>query len=166
MATKLRHTITFPFGMAAYVAAVSDTEYWKALSVGSPEAPGELESTDITDTGAEVHLIQRIPGDKLPPAVTALVSGDLAVKRSVIMAFLADDHTTGSFDADVTGTPATTKGTIDATGADECTVVFTGSVNVRIPLVGGKIEKMIAENLVGLFDAERDFTIAWHDEHS
>ena len=166
MATKLRHTITFPFGMAAYVAAVSDPEYWRTLAVGSPEAPGELESTDISDGAAQVHLIQRIPGDKLPSAVTALVSGDLSVKRSVSLTFESDDHTTGSFEADVTGTPATTKGTIDATGADECTIVFTGAVSVRIPLVGGKIEKMIAENLVGLFDAERDFTIAWHDEHS
>ncbi len=166
MATKLRHTITCPFGMSAYVAALSDPEYWATLAVGTPDAPGELESTDITDTTAEIHLIQRIPSDKLPSAVSGLISGDLAIHRGVDLRFDDADHTSGTFDAVVSGAPATVRGTITASGtADETTVEFSGTVTVRIPLVGGKIEKMIAANLTDLLDAEREFTVAWHEEH-
>ncbi len=167
MATKLRHTITCPFPMTAYVAAISDPEYWSTLAVGTPDAPGELESTAITDSQAEIKLIQRIPSDKLPSAVSGLISGDLSIHRSVNLQFVAVDHTTGTFSAVVSGAPATVDGTIDATStADETTLTFTGAVTVRIPLVGGKIEKMIAANLTELLDSERDFTVAWHDEHA
>ncbi|MBJ7288287.1 DUF2505 domain-containing protein [Williamsia sp.] len=166
MATKLRHTITCPFGMAAYVAAISAPDYWETLATSIKAAPGELNSADVDTDTAQVHLTQHIPADKLPSAVTKLVSGDLAIKRSMTWEFHTDAHTTGTFAADVVGAPATTKGTVDATGtADECTIVYTGSVTVRIPLVGGKIEKLIAEKLTDLLDAERDFTVAWHEEH-
>ncbi|WP_045821740.1 DUF2505 domain-containing protein [Williamsia herbipolensis] len=165
MATKLQHTIEFPFGMAAYRKAISDPEYWSTLAVGSDKAPGELESADITDTGAKIALIQKIPADKLPSAVTSMIPGDLAIHRTVSIEFTSDDRSAGTFDATVNGAPATTSGTIEATGSEKCSIAFAGEVTVRIPLIGGKIEKMIAENMRTLFEAERDFTIAWHDEH-
>jgi hypothetical protein len=34
-------------------------------------------------------------------------------------------------------------------------------VEVRIPLVGGKVENFIGSQLVGLLTAEQDFTTAW-----
>ncbi len=167
MATKLRHTITCPFPLTAYAAAISDPEYWARLAAGTPDAPGELESTEITDSAAEIRLIQRIPSEQLPSAVSGLISGDLSIKRLVNVRFTDAEHITGTFEAVVSGAPATVEGTIDATGtADETTVTFTAAVAVRIPLVGGKIEKMVVANLVELLGTERDFTVAWHDEHA
>jgi hypothetical protein len=38
---------------------------------------------------------------------------------------------------------------------------FTASVEVRIPLVGGKVENFIGSQLVELLIAEQRFTTAW-----
>jgi hypothetical protein len=38
---------------------------------------------------------------------------------------------------------------------------FTATVEVRIPLVGGKIENFIGSQLVELLIAEQRFTTAW-----
>ncbi len=40
-------------------------------------------------------------------------------------------------------------------------LIFRGSVDVRVPLVGGKIESFIATQLVDLLIAEQRFTTAW-----
>ena len=43
---------------------------------------------------------------------------------------------------------------------------FTATVEVRVPLVGGKIENFIGNQLVELLIAEQQFTTAWITENS
>ncbi len=40
-------------------------------------------------------------------------------------------------------------------------VEIDGEVEVKIPFLGGKIEGLIVEQLVELFDAEQEFTAGW-----
>ena len=44
-------------------------------------------------------------------------------------------------------------------------LTFRATVEVRIPLVGGKMEKFIGTQLVNLLSAEQQFTTQWIAEH-
>jgi hypothetical protein len=166
MATKLQHPVTYPLRLERVRAAVSDRAYWEALAASVEKSPGEVKSVEVSGDRVTVELTQRIPSDKLPSVVTSLVSGDLAIERTMSWTF-SDTAADGTFRATVPGTPATTDGSFRLREDGETTVAeFDGSVTVKIPLVGGKIEKLISQNMLTLFDAERDFTVAWDAENS
>ena len=40
------------------------------------------------------------------------------------------------------------------------------TIEVRIPLVGGKVEKFLSNELTGMLDARTDFTNVWISENS
>ncbi|GAA2055800.1 DUF2505 domain-containing protein [Williamsia deligens] len=165
MATKLQHPVTYPLGIDRVRAAVSDRAYWEALAQSVKKSPGEVRSVTVDGDTVAVELTQRIPSDKLPSVVTSMVNGDLSIERSMTWTFTSPTSADGRFSATVPGTPATTEGTFSLREEAGATVAdFSGSVTVRIPLVGGKIEKMISQNMLTLFDAERDFTVAWDAE--
>jgi hypothetical protein len=44
-------------------------------------------------------------------------------------------------------------------------VVFGATVEVRIPLVGRKMENFIGNQLMTLLNAEQDFTTRWIAQH-
>ena len=44
-------------------------------------------------------------------------------------------------------------------------LIFHGTVEVRVPLVGGKIESFISSQLVDLLIAEQRFTTRWLTEN-
>ena len=50
---------------------------------------------------------------------------------------------------------------LDAAGKGGSRLQFNASVEVRIPLVGGKVENFIGSQLVELLIAEQRFTTAW-----
>lgn len=162
MATKLQHSIDFPCPPADFAAAVASEQYWNDLVANVAADVSELES--FTATGDEVRVVmqQRVPEDKLPSLVTKIRPGDLHIARTVVWSTAGEVISTGTFGAVVDGAPAKVKGTQTlkaATGGSQ--VAFSGSVEVSIPFVGGKIEKAIAENVLQLMDAERDYTIEW-----
>ena len=72
----------------------------------------------------------------------------------------AHDSITGELGASVEGAPAKIEGK-QTSGGDPSSTRYTAAVSVGIPLVGGKIEKAIAEQLNRLLDAERDETLNW-----
>lgn len=167
MATKLQHPVTYPLTLERVRAAVSDRAYWEALAASVEDAPGEVRSVEVDGDTLTVELLQRIPSDTLPSAVTSLVSGDLAIERTMTWTFTSPSQAQGTFRASVSGTPATTEGSfrLQEDGA-QTAADFAGTVTVRIPLVGGRIEKVISQNMLTLFDSERDFTVAWDADHT
>lgn len=166
MATKLQHSIDFPCPPADFAAAVASEQYWNDLVANVAADVSELESFSATGDEVRVVLQQRVPEDKLPSLVTKIRPGDLHIARTVVWSTAGEVISAGTFGAEVDGAPAKVKGkqTLEAT-ATGSQVVFSGSVEVSIPFVGGKIEKAIAENVLQLMDAERDYTIEWINKH-
>ena len=62
----------------------------------------------------------------------------------------------------IPGTPASADGALrlaDVVGGSE--FVVDASVTVKVPLIGGKIESMVAEQIEGLLAQETAFTLEW-----
>jgi len=157
MATPLAYTAAYTHPVSAVRAAFSDEQYWKdrITEVGGPNA--RLESVTAEGDTLRVHMVQAIAAELLPPAVTAVRPGDLIIPRTETWS-----GASATFDASVEGAPAKMSGTITLTGDDNgATGVVDGSIEVKVPLFGGKIEAAIKEHLTELLRAEAEFTNTW-----
>lgn len=157
MASTLRHSVSYPFSTTRLWEVLSTEQYWRDLleTIGH----GSLESFTRDEESVTVTMRQVVPADKLPSVVTKIRPGDLEIPRRSVLR-LANDQIAGELTATVDGAPAKVAGR-QVTSGDQAKTDYSGSVTVSIPLVGGKIEKAILDQLIVLLDAERDHTVDW-----
>jgi hypothetical protein len=166
MSRRIEHSASYSGTPVAVHGAFVDPDYWQARisAVGGPGA--RLEGIDVANGGVEVRLMQAIAEEHLPSIVKKVKSGDLLVERTEIWGALDSDTAAGSFTAAVTGTPIRMRGTHALSGdGTTCTVRTTGAAQVAVPLIGGKIEQVIADNLTALLGLEQHFTEQWLTQH-
>ncbi|WP_378734326.1 DUF2505 domain-containing protein [Nocardia brasiliensis] len=161
MATPLAYTARYSYPAAAVRAAFANDQYWKdrVAEVGGPNA--RLDSVTVTGDQIRVQLVQAIAAELLPAAITAVRPGDLIIPR--VETWNGDSAT---FQATVDGAPAEVRGTITLTDAGAgSTAAANGTIEVKIPLFGGKIESAIAEHLTEVLKNEEEFTNTWLAAH-
>ena len=74
----------------------------------------------------------------------------------------AGKHPGGTLQIDTPGKPATTKGTITLRAEGSGTVeIVELELKVKVPLIGGKLEKLMAEKVATGMDAEHEVGVAW-----
>lgn len=161
MATPLAYTARYIHPVAVVRVAFADEQYWKdrIATVGGPNA--RFVSLAVGDDHGRVETVQYIPADLLPQAVSAVHPGDLVIPRVETWTGGLE----GTFEARVQGAPAEASGTIIA--VDEPTgavATVQGTVTVKVPLFGRKIETVLAERLTELLDSETEFTNSWITE--
>ncbi|MBF6357493.1 DUF2505 domain-containing protein [Nocardia higoensis] len=157
MATPLAYTAAYSHPVSAVRAAFSDEQYWtdRIAEVGGPHA--RLESVTAQGDTVQIHVVEVIAAEFLPPAITAVRPGDLVIPRIETW-----NGMSATFDATVEGAPAKMSGTIVLSGDDTAaTTVVDGSIEVKVPLFGSKIEAAIRERLVELLRSEEEFTNTW-----
>ena len=157
MASNFEHSVSYPFSVEDLWALLSDEQYWHDLLKATNAEHGVLESFTLDGDAVTVVTKQGIAAENLPKAVTAVRPGDLEIPRTCVFTRGADTIT-GRMEASVTGAPAKISGDIAITG-EPAVARYTGSVDVPIPFVGGKIERAVIEQVLILLDAERDATL-------
>ncbi|CAM2983910.1 DUF2505 domain-containing protein [Prescottella defluvii] len=162
MARHIEHSAQYPQPVATVHAALTDEGYWQARlrEVGGPGAT--LDEITVGDGTIDVAMTQSVPAEHLPAVVTKIRPGDLIITRTESWGALQGDRAVGTFSAQVEGAPGELRGTMtltsDGTGS---LLVMDGEVEVKMPLIGGKIESVIAGQVLELLDAEEDFTGQW-----
>lgn len=166
MSRSIEHQARYPASPAALHAAVTDEAYWRARVAAVGGRGATLDALDVVDGTITVRLTQKIAAEHLPSIVQKISSGDLAVQRTEFWGALQDSGSAGTFTAEVPGRPITMRGRHAITGDDSsCTARSSGEVRVSVPLIGGKIEAIIAENITELLVVEQRFTAQWLAEH-
>ncbi|AKK04065.1 DUF2505 domain-containing protein [Corynebacterium epidermidicanis] len=165
MATRSENTVTINFPPAKVLEAYSSAEYWAYNVANLSTEPGEVNSFNKDDNGAEAVLFEVLPQDLLPEAVQAMISQALKVKRVVKVGSLIGDTAQASYTADVKGTPVDFKGDITISGADTTTLAYNNEVSVNIPFMGPAIEPKVADALGELFANEAALTEKWIAEN-
>jgi hypothetical protein len=149
--------------------AFTDGDYWRARLAGSGVDVATLESMRVggesgdQDT-VEVVTLQVIRSHKLPGLVTQLHAGDLCIRREETWGPVTGGAATGSVVGSIVDAPVNLAGTvalepIDETGGTRLT--FRATVQVRVPIIGGKLESIIGTRLAELIAAEQRFTTEW-----
>jgi hypothetical protein len=143
--------------------AFADRRYWIARLADSGADDATLDSMTVGDDGGiDVITTQTLWASRLPALVAQFHQGDLSFVREETWTPVRDGQSTAIVKGSIPGAPAGLTGTAtllrDGGGSR---LDFTATVEVRIPLVGGKVESFIGSQLVELLIAEQRFTTEW-----
>lgn len=151
--------------------AFSDEQYWLARLADSGADQATLDSLRSEGTGGGVDVIttQVLRSDRLPALVSQFHRGDLRIRREETWGPVTDGTATATVVGSILDAPAALTGTavlepMSQTGGAR--LKFQATVEVRIPLVGGKLENFIGNQLVELLIAEQRFTTMWISENA
>ncbi|MGH3885429.1 MAG: DUF2505 domain-containing protein [Pseudonocardiaceae bacterium] len=157
MASRVELQHRYPESPERIREVLTDPDYLrdKMQAVGGLRA--ELVSHERDEHGVTIVLHHAVASDMLPSFLRSMRPDGLTIRRTETWT-----GSGGSAHAVVDGVPGT------------ITVVMnlepdpTGSVlgaqltaEVPLPLFGGKVEKMITDNVAKLMDAEYQFTLDW-----
>ena len=147
--------------------AFGDHNYWLARLAESGADKATLDSMTAGAGGIQIKTTQVLRRDRLPGVVTQFHPADLAIVREEAWTPVDGGQATASVTGAIPGAPVSLSGTavLAPTGIDGSRLQVTASVEVRIPLVGGKVENFIGSQLVELLIAEQRFTTAWIEEN-
>jgi hypothetical protein len=153
--------------------AFSDEQYWLARLADSGADDYSLDSMTVDrseDPAGIVRIVttQRLRADRLPGVVSQFHRGDLSIVREETWSPIRDGQSTATIKLTITGAPATLSGTAvlaPAKSGAGSRLEFKATVQVDVPLVGGKIENFIGSQLVDLLIAEQRFTTVWITEN-
>ena len=151
----------------AVIQALREEQYWLARLDDSGADDSTLDSIDLTDDGViDVVTTQVLRADRMPAVVTQFHRGDLRIRREERWEPIVDGHATATVTGSILDSPASLTGTatlepLDVGGAR---LKLRATVEVKIPLVGGKLENFIGSQLVELLIREQRFTTRWIGE--
>ena len=149
--------------------AFSDEQYWLERLADSGADDYSLDSMTVNGEGIDVVTTQTLRADRLPGVVTQFHRGDLSFVREETWTPISDGQATATVKGAITGAPATLSGTAvlaPAKSGAGSRLEFKATVQVNVPLVGGKIENFIGSQLVELLIAEQRFTTVWITENA
>jgi Protein of unknown function (DUF2505) len=152
--------------------AFSDEGYWLARLADSGADDTTLDSMQLggpsgTDGSIDVITTQVLRSDRLPGLITQFHRGDLRIRREEKWEPVTNGSATATITGSILDAPASLTGTavlepVAETGGAR--MKLRATVEVRIPLVGGKLENFIGNQLVELLIAEQRFTTTWIGE--
>jgi hypothetical protein len=154
---------TYEDSVEDVLQAFTDSEYWVARLAASGVDESTLELLEVADDGAiDVETLQVVHSSKLPSVISQLHRGDIRITRQENWGPVSDGTATATFSGSVAGAPAKVSGTASLSPESggsrlECQL----TVHVKIPLIGGKVEKIIGAQLANLVMAEQQFTSQW-----
>lgn len=149
--------------------AFSEADYWQARLAKSAVDDTKLESMRLggesgDDGTIEVVTLQVVRSHNLPGLVTQVHRGDLCIRREETWGPIIDGVATASIVGSILNAPANLSGTavlspITESGGARLKLQVT--IAVRIPIIGGKLEKFIGTQLTELVRLEQRFTTMW-----
>jgi Protein of unknown function (DUF2505) len=159
---------SYPVSVELVRAAFNDEEYWLARLADSGADSATLDSMVVDDVGrVMVTTTQALRPDRLPAVVTQFHHGDLQIVRNESWSPATDGTAHAEVSGSVPGAPVSLVGTAElAPTGTGSRLTFTATVEVNIPLVGGKLESFIGGKLAELVTAEQRFTTLWIAENA
>ena len=149
---KFRHDMTYDAALADVSAMLDDPAYRDEVMKAQGGTRGTFEiETDGDITTAVVDQVQ--PATGLPSFATKLVGSEINIvqREEWSSAEYADLHVT------IPGKPGQLVGSISLVeDGGTTTETVEGEITVNIPLVGGKLEKLIADMLRKALRAEEN----------
>jgi hypothetical protein len=162
MSRQFDYRATPPHPAAAMFAAMVDADCLRArlAQLGGREAA--LLEHEADADHARFRVQHGLEPDDMPSAVRSFLPSDFKIIRLETWRRGGDGLYTGMADVDVPGTPADATGQMglrDAGGGSELRI--RTDVTVSVPLLGGRIEESVGQQILKLLDAETRFTLDW-----
>jgi Protein of unknown function (DUF2505) len=163
MSRQIAYRSTSPHSADEVYATMVDPDYLRARleQIGGPGATLLEHAAD--GTGAEYRLRHGLDAKDLPSAVRRVLPGDLTIERNEQWTRQDGGRYLGDVKVTIRGAPASAAGGMRLRdlpdGGSELDV--RADVTVSVPIIGGKIEGVIGEQVRRLLTAETAFTRQW-----
>lgn len=156
-----------PAGVDEIFAAFGDKNYWHARIA---EFGGGATTLDTLDVGADgsvaVATTQDLRHDLLPRPLTKVFRGNLSIRRTEAWRRSEDGEVSGAVTISASGVPGSGAGDAALVALpDGSRLTLRGTVEVKIPLVGGRVEKVICDQIVVEIPQLQRFTSDWIAQH-
>lgn len=150
------------------LGAYRDEQYWLARLADSGADHATLDSLTVGRDGTvSASTTQVLARDRLPGVAAQFIKGDLSIVRHETWSPARNDRADGKVTGSIPRAPVSVTGTgLLAPAAKGSRLDVRATVEVRIPLLGGKLESFIGGQLVDLLSAEQRFTTVWITEHA
>ena len=166
MARSIDYRSTLAFPAEKVFATMTDPEYLRARlrELGGPGSA--LLEHEASPEAARYRLKQGLSQSDLPPIVGKVMNGDLSIERTESLRRSGPGSYGGDVDVRIANAPASATGTMSlADTGDASEFGVHADVTVRVPLIGGKIEEIVAGQVRRLLEAETEFTARWLESH-
>lgn len=153
---KLQHELTFDAGIDDVRAMLLTPAYWDTVA----QSTGALSSkTSVTESGSAVELVteeeQKVVG---VPGFAKKFVGEST--RSIKTIRWSGD--TASLAIETPGKPTSLSGSATLSSSGSTTTLrYDLDVKASVPLIGGKLEKLVADLTVEGFGKEHAAGVAW-----
>jgi hypothetical protein len=149
--------------------AFREQRYWLARLTESGADAYSLDRLVLgEDGGIQIATTQTVLASRLPGVVQQFHRGDLSFVREEVWTPADGGRARAAVKGSITGAPATLAGEAFLTPAESgpgSRLKVNATVQVDIPLVGGKVENFIGSQLVDLLIQEQRFTTLWIKEN-
>jgi hypothetical protein len=148
-------------------AAFSREDYWLARHAAF-DVTSTLDSLIVEADGTvTVRATQHLGRQLLPGVVAKLVPADLKILHIETWRPVGDRQVRGQVSISAPGALGSGRAEVWLAPADYGSQLrFAATVQVKIPLVGGKLEKAIGADLAENIPAIQRFTTTWITEHA
>jgi len=156
VATSLTARLAIPADPAAAFGLLIDPDYVREVAEATGGSDVEVTVTPADDGGATVVSRRTLPAD-VPSYAKALVGETVTLTETRVFGAAAGDGSRdGTLRVEFGNAPASVDGTLRlaADGATSAVDVAL-SVKASVPLVGGKIERLVAEQIQAALTREQ-----------
>lgn len=153
---KLRHELVYEADPTAVLAMVTDPAYWDKVAVAT-EAISSVATAEA-DGGATRIVIDQEQKVLGVPSFAKKFVGDST--RSIITQVWSGSQ--AAYEVDTPGKPTSLTGTLQVTPQGSGAVLtYDVEVKASVPLIGGKLEKLVVELFTEGLEKERAVGAAW-----
>lgn len=167
MSRSFEVSLDSPGTVAQVHAAFGDRDYWLARldALGGSRT---LDSLTVESDGTiSVVSTEDLRHGALPGILATLYRGDLNVVSSERWAPPGDREVRGEINVAVTGAPGSGHGAaVLAPSARGSQLKLSGTVEFRVPVIGGRIEDYLARVIVEGLSKVQSFTTEWIIDHA
>jgi hypothetical protein len=163
-AMKFRHELSYDAPPAQVYAMLADPEFRRQSCAAMEVISADVQLEPDPEGGEGFSLvIDQLQNTRDLPAYARTFAGEStqAIQREVW-----PGTTTGSLSIESPGKPTSASGTIrlepDGSGTTE---IVELEIKVKVPLIGGRLEKLMAEKVAAGMDVEQSVGVTWLASH-
>ncbi|MFI5780398.1 DUF2505 domain-containing protein [Nocardia sp. NPDC051570] len=161
MSRKFSFTVSYSVPVEELHRAIINDELWQARFSGASTATLDLSHPGGPDT-IRIHMTERAAAEKIPSIVTKVLKNELVLERTDDWGPLSGDTARGTFAGGTKGISSEMEGTYQLRPtAEGSEIEVSGTVTVKVPIVGGAIEPLAEQLQHRVVNSERKFIENW-----
>ncbi|MFI9510607.1 DUF2505 domain-containing protein [Nocardia sp. NPDC052566] len=161
MSRKFSFTVPYSVPVEELHRAVTNEALWQARFAEAATATLELSHPD-GDSTIRIHMTEKASEDKVPSVVSKVLKSPLVLERTDDWGVLDGEIAKGSFAGATTGITTEMSGTYEMRStAEGSEIEVVGTVEVKVPVVGGAIEPLAEQLHHRVLKSEQKFIEEW-----